>query len=78
MIDEDGKMRTENKEKAEVLNNFFKSVLTQEGNSELPPVHKKVSEENSIHTCVIKPEKVFNSLKSLNGSKAYGPDDCLP
>ena len=76
--DKDGDLKTKDQEKANVLNEFFSSVFTVEGNSELPYFEQKVKDENCINQIEIKAVKVLKQLKSLNVSKSCGPDNCHP
>lgn len=78
LVDKDGNQVTENEGKANVLNDFFASVFTREDYSNIPPFDDKVDQQNSISDIVIQPEVVLKHLKSLNTSKACGPDDCHP
>ena len=39
--DKDRDLKTEDQEKASILNDFFSSVFTVEGNSELPDLNRK-------------------------------------
>lgn len=41
--DKDGVIRTDDQEKAVILNDFFASVFTIEGNSEIPDFAQKVA-----------------------------------
>ena len=74
--DKNGEIKTDNKDKAEILNDFFASVFTVEGDSVLPNFEQKVTDDNNIHTIDIKPEKVLKQLKNLNVAKSCGPDNC--
>ena len=78
MRDKDGGLKTEDQEKANVLNEFFSSVFTVEGNSELPDFEQKVIDENCINQIEIKAVKVLKQLKSLNVFKSCGPEICHP
>ena len=71
--DKDGDLKTEDQEKANILNDFFSSVFTVEGNSELPDFEQKVKDEDSIKQIEINAVKVLKQLKSLNMSKSCGP-----
>ena len=73
-----GEIKTEDKDKAEILKYFFASALTVEGDSELPDFEPKVNEKDNINAINIKPEKVLIKLKNLNVSKSCGPDTCHP
>ena len=76
--DKNGEIKTEDTDKAEILNDFFASVFTVEGNSEIPEFERKVKDDEYINNVDIKAEKVLKQLKSLNTSKSCGPDNCHP
>ena len=47
--DKDGDLKTEDQEKANILNDFFSLVFTVEGNSELPVFEQIVKDEDCIN-----------------------------
>ena len=57
--DKDGNLKTKDQEKANILNDFFSSVFTVEGNSELPDFEQKVKDEDSINQIEINAVKVL-------------------
>ena len=61
-----------------MLNDFFASVFTNEGDSDLPHFEKKVDDNDLINQVDIKPLKILKQLKTLNTSKSCGPDNCHP
>ena len=65
-------------DKAQILNDFFASVFTVEGNEEMPEFEQKVKDDEFINSVDIKAEKVLKQLKTLNSSKSCGPDECHP
>jgi len=77
LVDEDGKLTSDDNKKAELLNNFFTSVFTQEDTSKIPKL-------DIIHTGTplthieITPEKVNKKLLHLNVTKSSGPDGFHP
>ena len=76
--DKHGNIKTEDVDKAEILNDFFASVFTVEGNEEMPEFEKKVKDDEYINNVDIKAEKVLKQLKTLNSAKSCGPDECHP
>ena len=74
----DGNIVTDNIDKANVLNDFFASVFTREGNSEIPNFDDKLERADFISDMTISPDLVLKYLRELNTSKACGPDDCHP
>jgi len=73
LVDEDGKLTSDDNKKAELLNNFT-SVFTQEDTSKIPKL-------DTIHTGTplthieITSEKVNKKLLKLNVTKSSGPDE---
>ena len=76
--DKHGNIKTEDVDKAELLNDFFASVFTVEGNEEMPEFEQKVKDDEYINNVDIKAEKVLKQLKTLNSAKSCGPDECHP
>ena len=61
--DQHGNIKTEDVDKAEILNDFFASVFTVEGNEEMPEFEQKVKDDEFINSVDIKAEKVLKQLK---------------
>lgn len=73
LLNKDGHMITDSKEKADLLNDFFASqaMLTVDAShtlGDLPTVNK------CIDPLIIMPEEVYRVLENLDTSKATGPD----
>ena len=67
------KKTSSDKEKAEVLNNFFKEVFTVENTDDIPYLEsRKVDQE--LKELFISTEDVKKVLKDINPNKATGPD----
>lgn len=74
LVKDDGSITSSDKEKAEVLNNFFSSVFTQEENDEKLPDFK-YGNASQLDTVNITEEKMKKALKNLNVNKSPGPDE---
>lgn len=74
----DGSLATSNKEKAEILNNFFGSVFTQENITTLPTLTLDELITFPMPDTVITAEKVRDKFKSLNPNKSHGLDGIHP
>ena len=76
--DEDGNLKTTDKEKADILNDYFASVYTTDG-KDIPNLDE-CSKSNgiSIDSIRITPEAIENKLKNLDPNKAQGPDNIPP
>ena len=74
---EDGSKTTTNTEKAELLNNFFKSVFTTENPGPLPDF-EQYEYTSELSDFEITEEEVMKLLKDLNINKASGPDGIPP
>ena len=72
----DGHTITDPSEKANILNQYFKSVFTEEGSKNIP--HKGTSLYPSIPTFEITTQEVYNILSNRNPCKSPGPDSIHP
>ena len=75
MKDNCGNNVTDDRSKADILNNFFSSVFTKE-TGELPPFDVQV--DNDICDVIVNVQKVRELLKSVNTSKSTGLDEIYP
>ena len=78
---EDGSLTTNNKEKANLLIDFFSSVMTHEDLSNLDKIHITPGEKSDnqfISDVTITAQEVKNKLKDLNPNKSPGPDKIYP
>lgn len=64
-------------EKAEVLNDYFSSVFTEEDTGDIPTLEKK-HHGTPLTDIEITPEKVKNKLPKLKKTKSAGPDGFHP
>ena len=74
---EDGSKAKTDSEKAELLNDFFKSVFTQEDKGPLPEM-PKYSYAETLDNIDITPQEVEKILRGLHHGKAAGPDGISP
>ena len=75
--DEDGSLVSTDKEKANVLNNFFSSVFTNEDTNQMPIFDIRY-QGSPITEVVASKDRILKDLKNLNISKSMGPDGCHP
>ena len=69
-----GTIVTDNKDKANILSNQFKSVFMLEGIEQIPKL-PNVNLKKVIPSIVITEKLVLEKLKYLNTAKSVGPDD---
>ena len=72
-----GEILTSDRDKANILNEFFASVFTQEGEDELPPFPEKTY-ESDLDNIYVDTNIVLKKLEKLNVNKSCGPDDMHP
>ena len=76
LIKPDGTLTEDDQDKAEVLNNFFTSVFTQEDDTDIPTFD--CGKNVSINDVIVTDDMMKKSLLSLNISKSPGPDELHP
>ena len=69
-----GRKTTSDEEKAEVFNNYFKEVFTEEDENNIPNIQQRVVEEE-LREIKISEEEVLKKLKAINPNKSAGPDE---
>lgn len=74
---ENGDLVSSDKDKANLLNDFFASVFTRENTRTIPDFEKGYNGTPVTEINITK-DKVLKDLKSLNVSKSMGPDGCHP
>ena len=76
---DDSSMTVSDQEKAEVLNDYFASVLTRDNQDEMPSTCMQVKEfDKPLDNITISAELVEKVLKGLNPGKSMGPDEINP
>ena len=77
--DKDGNLITNDRERAEILNEFFTSVFLKEDLTNLPKIDEaEFSNGNKIKEVIIEKKEVEKKLKALLPGKARGPDQIPP
>ena len=75
----DGKLYTDDKDRADILNEFFASVFTKEEDTNIPHLEESSRSQGiSISDLRVTPQEVEKKLKELNPAKAQGPDGIPP
>lgn len=79
LVDDKGQKVSDDKGKADILNNFFCSVFTKENLDGIPSADSVLGPEKSkLETIAFSSEAVLKKLKSLDPCKACGPDGLHP
>ena len=77
--DKEGNLKTTDKERADILNEFFTSVFLKENMNDLPKIEEgSFSKGIKIDDIQITEKAVEKKLKELNPQKAQGPDKIPP
>ena len=76
LIDDQGNLTKNDKEKCEVLNEFFSSVFVNEGDG--PVLTFTSNFKTELTTITINDENMQKALNNLNSSKSPGPDQVHP
>ena len=74
LIDNEGNKISSNEGKADILNEFFCSVFTQERLDDIPMCENR-NPEISLNSVFFTKEEVKKKLKGLDASKSGGPDE---
>jgi hypothetical protein len=74
----DGTTLTEPRDKANLLNNHFKSVFTTDLPSDLPDFPNKTDKVFSLNEITLNRVGIVTLIQNLNKYKAYGPDEISP
>ena len=78
LTDKDGVLKSNDKDKSNILNDFFSSVFTQEDNINIPEFKYDKDINTTLNTCSISINDMENALNNLNISKSPGPDNFHP
>ena len=78
LINNNGKLITDDKEKCNILNNFFSSVFTKEDLDNVPKFQCSKSINTPLQTCSISVDDMKKALENLNANKSPGPDNFHP
>ena len=78
LMTDNGKLATNDEDKANTLNNFFASVFTKENISNIPTTTTEDKCNSILYDIVVTPMAVKEKLQALNPSKAQGPDKIPP
>ena len=77
--DKDGNLKTSDKERADILNEFFTSVFLKEDMTNIPNMGEGSFSKGKIMSDIeITPESVEKKLNALKPNKAQGPDQIPP
>lgn len=74
--DSTGEIKSESKEKAEILNAFFTSVFTKENLQSIPDF--AIRTQHKLNIIEILSTEVVKNINNLKESKSQGPDGCHP
>ena len=77
LVDTQGNTITEDREKAELLNNLFSSVFVSEDLNSIPDITRQYAGP-VLANIDIEVDKVEQKLRKLNGCKSPGPDGMHP
>ena len=77
LIDKNGKLTSDDKEKCDILNSFFSSVFTIEDTSHIPAFNYDKTLP-PLETCSITIKDMEDALYNLNANKSPGPDNIHP
>ena len=75
---EKGELINIDKEKCEILNNFFASVFTNESDDEIPNFIYDKDIKNPLNNCTVSESEIEKALFNLNPNKSPGPDNLHP
>ena len=78
LVHKDGSLTSNDKEKCNILNDFFSSVFTQEDLNNIPVFNHDKTIETPLQTCFITSLDMEKALSALNQNKSPGPDNIHP
>ena len=75
IIDDEGDVHTDDNTKAELLNSYFRSIFTQEGDAPIPEFRKT---DIVLDKILFNEEQVLKLLKGIDETKSRGADNIHP
>jgi len=75
LLDSDGKLVSDDKHKADLLNDYFKSVFVIEPDDDFFNMNCNDNVDTVIDSIVIEKEAILMAITKLNTSKSAGPDE---
>ena len=78
LTDEDGNVISDNKDMAQVLNQYFTTVFTDENMDNIPESRCLCSDENILKDVDVSYEAVLKKLEETDPEKAPGDDSIHP
>ena len=78
LINKNGDVIKEDKDKCELLNDYFSSVFTTEDTDDIPVFKHNNDSLPSLETCTVTLKDMENAIHNLNANKSPGPDNFHP
>ena len=78
LVNKEGKLTSDDKEKCNIINDFFSTVFTHEDVSTVPVFNHDKPINTFLETCSITIQDMEKALNNLNSNKSPGPDNLHP